>query len=127
MNALVATNQNFKLAARLLGLDSKLEKIYKALNDHRVLLKGTFLKPYMVTPAASMTLILGYYGSMTLQLGPNCSGLIQANSFFVQSIKVEELDKQKPGLMVNGLPRPPPSDVEISWVETRGICTSEFS
>lgn len=26
MNALVATNRNFKLAARLLGLDSKLEK-----------------------------------------------------------------------------------------------------
>ncbi|XVF69001.1 hypothetical protein PTKIN_Ptkin11bG0046000 [Pterospermum kingtungense] len=67
---------------------------------------------------ASMTLILGYYGSMTLQLGPNCSRLIQANSFFVQSIKVEELDKQKPRLMVYGLPRPPPSEVEISWVET---------
>lgn len=26
MNALAATNRNFKLAARLLGLDSKLEK-----------------------------------------------------------------------------------------------------
>ena len=26
MNALVATNRNFKLAARLLGLDAKLEK-----------------------------------------------------------------------------------------------------
>ncbi|KAJ6360143.1 hypothetical protein OIU77_004204 [Salix suchowensis] len=26
MNALVATNRNFKLAAKLLGLDSKLEK-----------------------------------------------------------------------------------------------------
>lgn len=26
MNALVATNRNFKLAARLLGLDSKLER-----------------------------------------------------------------------------------------------------
>lgn len=35
-----------------------------------------------------MILILGYYGSMTLQLGPNCSRLIQPNSLFVQSIKV---------------------------------------
>lgn len=41
-----------------------------------------------VSKAASMILILGYYGSMTLQLGPNCSRLIQPNSLFVQSIKV---------------------------------------
>ncbi|XP_022732344.1 uncharacterized protein LOC111286575 [Durio zibethinus] len=68
--------------------------------------------------SASLTLILGYYGSVTLQLGPNCSRLLQSNSFFVQSIKVEELDKQKPGLMVYGLSRPSPLDVEISWTET---------
>ncbi|XVE79400.1 hypothetical protein DITRI_Ditri14bG0055600 [Diplodiscus trichospermus] len=67
---------------------------------------------------ASMTLILGYYGSVTLQLGPNCSRLIQSNSFFAQSIQVEELDKKKPGLLVYGLRRPPPLDVEISWIET---------
>ncbi|XP_022753799.1 uncharacterized protein LOC111302127 [Durio zibethinus] len=67
---------------------------------------------------ASMTLILGYYGSVTLQLGPNCSRLMQPNSVFVQSIQVEELDKRKPGLMLYGLERPPPSDVEISWIET---------
>ncbi|XVF05328.1 hypothetical protein REPUB_Repub05bG0162900 [Reevesia pubescens] len=67
---------------------------------------------------AFMTLILGYCGSVTLQMSPNCSRLIHSNSFFVQSIKVEELDKQKPGLMMYGLQRPPPLDVEISWIET---------
>ncbi|XP_058071460.1 E3 ubiquitin-protein ligase APD2-like isoform X7 [Magnolia sinica] len=36
---------------------------------------------------ASMTLILGFYGSVNLQLGPNCSRLLQANSLFVQDIK----------------------------------------
>ncbi|KAI8523573.1 hypothetical protein RHMOL_Rhmol13G0084500 [Rhododendron molle] len=36
---------------------------------------------------ASMTVILGYYGSEELPLGPNCSRLMQANPFFVQSIK----------------------------------------
>ncbi|XP_021278969.1 uncharacterized protein LOC110412690 isoform X2 [Herrania umbratica] len=67
---------------------------------------------------ASMTLILGYYGSVTLELGPNGSRLIQTNPFFVQSIKVKELIKQKPGLMLYGFHGPPPSDVEISWTET---------
>ncbi|PKI49882.1 hypothetical protein CRG98_029720 [Punica granatum] len=37
--------------------------------------------------AASMTLILGFYGSVNLQLGPNSSRLIQTNPFFVQYIK----------------------------------------
>ncbi|EOY33720.1 Ubiquitin-protein ligase, putative isoform 2 [Theobroma cacao] len=31
---------------------------------------------------------------------------------------VKELNKQKPGLMLYGFRRPPPSDVEISWTET---------
>lgn len=40
------------------------------------------------SPAASMTLILGFFGSADLQLGPNCSRLIRTNTFFVQNIKV---------------------------------------
>lgn len=40
------------------------------------------------SPAASMTLIFGFYGSVNTHLGPNCSRLIQTNPFFVQSIKV---------------------------------------
>ena len=36
---------------------------------------------------ASMTLILGVYGSNEIMLGPNASRLIQANSIFVQDIK----------------------------------------
>ncbi|KAH9303364.1 hypothetical protein KI387_014947, partial [Taxus chinensis] len=37
--------------------------------------------------AASMTLILGFYGSSNLVLGPNNSRLVHANSFFVQEIR----------------------------------------
>lgn len=36
----------------------------------------------------SMTLILGVYGSVTLQLGPNSSILVQPSPLFVQSVKV---------------------------------------
>jgi hypothetical protein len=35
-----------------------------------------------------MTLIFGFYGSVNLQMGPNCSRLIQTNPFLVQSIDV---------------------------------------
>lgn len=38
-----------------------------------------------------MTLILGFFGSADLQLGPNCSRLIRTNPFFVQTIKVIHL------------------------------------
>ncbi|KAM1753526.1 hypothetical protein ACFX12_006098 [Malus domestica] len=68
---------------------------------------------------ASMTLILGFYGSGNLQLGPNCSRLIQTNPFFVQSIKAQELDEQKPGPMLYGFHKPPPLDVETAWTETK--------
>ncbi|CAB4282273.1 unnamed protein product [Prunus armeniaca] len=67
---------------------------------------------------ASMTLILGFYGSADLKLGPNCSLLIQPNPFFVQSIKAQELDEPKPGPMLYGFHNPPPLDVEIAWTET---------
>ncbi|KAG8495072.1 hypothetical protein CXB51_013231 [Gossypium anomalum] len=70
---------------------------------------------------ASITLMVGFYGSVSLQMSPHTSHLIRPNSFFVQSIEFEELDKQKPGLMVYGFHRPPPLDVEISWTETHDI------
>ena len=35
-----------------------------------------------------MTLIMGFYGSSRLELGPNCSRLITSNPLFVQSIQV---------------------------------------
>ncbi|KAA8543732.1 hypothetical protein F0562_022091 [Nyssa sinensis] len=68
--------------------------------------------------AASMTLILGFYGSENLPLGPNCSRLIKANPFFVQSIKVQEIDESKHGPMLYGFYEPPPLDVELKWSET---------
>ncbi|KAE8656767.1 Ubiquitin-protein ligase, putative isoform 2 [Hibiscus syriacus] len=74
-----------------------------------------------VWSCASMIMIMGSYGSLTLQMGPNSSSLLRSNSFFVQSVQFEDLDKQKPGLMVYGFHRPPPLDVVISWTETHDI------
>ncbi|KAM6550645.1 hypothetical protein CsatB_000453 [Cannabis sativa] len=59
----------------------------------------------------SMTIILGVYGSVNVQLGPNCSLLLQPNCIFVQSMKLEELNGSKPGPMVYGFHKPPPLDV----------------
>ncbi|KAI8523571.1 hypothetical protein RHMOL_Rhmol13G0084500 [Rhododendron molle] len=67
---------------------------------------------------SSMTVILGYYGSEELPLGPNCSRLMQANPFFVQSIKAQEIDESKHGSMLYGFYETPPLDVEIAWSET---------
>ncbi|KAL5580743.1 hypothetical protein UlMin_013185 [Ulmus minor] len=67
---------------------------------------------------ASMTLILGFYGSSNLLLGPNCSRLIRTNPFFVRSIQVQELEEIKPGPVLYGFHEPPPLDVEIAWTET---------
>ncbi|KAL6967679.1 hypothetical protein U1Q18_033485 [Sarracenia purpurea var. burkii] len=66
---------------------------------------------------ASMTVILGFYGSVSLPLGPNCSRLIQANPFFVRSIKMEEIVDSKHGLMLYGFYDTPPLDIEITWSE----------
>ncbi|GMI81057.1 hypothetical protein HRI_001775000 [Hibiscus trionum] len=66
----------------------------------------------------SMTLILGVYGAVNLQLGPNCSLLIQPNPLFVQSVKVEEIDDSKPGLKLYGLYKSPYLDVLTTWSET---------
>ncbi|KAM4095369.1 hypothetical protein ACJW30_08G024400 [Castanea mollissima] len=71
--------------------------------------------------AASMTLIFGFYGSVNLQLGPNCSRLIQTNPFFVQSIMAEEINEPKVGPVLYGFYKPPPLDVEITWTETHNI------
>ncbi|KAJ6299523.1 hypothetical protein OIU76_020481 [Salix suchowensis] len=44
---------------------------------------------------ASLTIILGYYGSVSLELGPNCSRLVQPNPLFVQSLNAgEDLHKE---------------------------------
>lgn len=63
--------------------------------------------------AASMTLILGFYGSVNLVVGPSYSRLIQANSFFVQEIKVN--GDKKPGPMLYGFSEKPPLDIRKSW------------
>jgi len=44
MNALVATNRNFKLAARLLGLDSKLERsLLIPFREIKVIIKPLYI------------------------------------------------------------------------------------
>ncbi|KDP24449.1 hypothetical protein JCGZ_25013 [Jatropha curcas] len=63
----------------------------------------------------SMTLILGVYGAASIMIGPNSSALIQPNPIFVQSIKVEELDSNHPGLLLYGFYKPPSLDVVKSW------------
>ncbi|XP_050381708.1 E3 ubiquitin-protein ligase APD2 isoform X2 [Argentina anserina] len=64
-----------------------------------------------------MTLILGVYGSETLELGPNTSILLQPNPIFVQSIKVEELNISSPGLVLYGFYDTPPLNTETTWSE----------
>ncbi|XP_039057657.1 E3 ubiquitin-protein ligase APD2-like [Hibiscus syriacus] len=65
----------------------------------------------------SVTLILGVYGAVNIQFGPNCSLLIQPNPLFVQSVKVEEIDDSKPGLKLYGLYKSPYLDVVTTWSE----------
>ncbi|XP_043726029.1 E3 ubiquitin-protein ligase APD2-like isoform X2 [Telopea speciosissima] len=72
----------------------------------------------------SMTLILGFYGSMNLQLSPNYSRLVQVSSIFVQNIRVEEVTDLKPGPVLYGFNELPPLDVETSWSETHNLSIS---
>ncbi|CAL5351490.1 unnamed protein product [Camellia sinensis] len=66
----------------------------------------------------SMTLILGVYGSVNLQLGPNSSLLITPNTLFVESITVEQLDEAKNGPILYGFYKEPQADVELTWSQT---------
>ncbi|GLT69662.1 hypothetical protein SLA2020_417960 [Shorea laevis] len=69
----------------------------------------------------SMTLILGVYGSVNLNLGPNCSLLLQPSPIFVQSIKVEEINASGPGPVLYGFSKTPPVDTITTWSETRNV------
>ncbi|TQD69370.1 hypothetical protein C1H46_045097 [Malus baccata] len=69
----------------------------------------------------SMTLILGVYGSSSLELGPNTSILMQPNPFFVQSIKVQELNVSNPGPVLYGFYSTPPLDTATIWSEMRTV------
>ncbi|KAK1288728.1 hypothetical protein QJS10_CPB19g02028 [Acorus calamus] len=67
---------------------------------------------------ASLTLILGFYGSVNMVLGPNCSRLLQPDSIFVQDIKVKGVYDSGTGPMLYGFSSAPPLDVEVAWSET---------
>ncbi|XP_057428409.1 E3 ubiquitin-protein ligase APD2-like isoform X2 [Lotus japonicus] len=67
--------------------------------------------------SASVALAFGIYGSLNLQLGPYSSRLIEINSMLVQSVKVEQIDKPKPGAFLYGFDQPPLLDVKINWTE----------
>ncbi|XP_028753040.1 uncharacterized protein LOC114712656 [Neltuma alba] len=65
---------------------------------------------------ATMGLVLGIYGTTTLELGPYSSVLVQVNSMFVQSIKVEQIDEPKHGIMLYGLDEAPAlDDLKTNW------------
>ncbi|KAI8004688.1 hypothetical protein LOK49_LG08G00689 [Camellia lanceoleosa] len=73
----------------------------------------------MIGLILSMTLILGVYGAINLQLGSNCSLLITPNPLFVESIKVEQLDEANNGPILYGFYKEPPRDVVTTWSETQ--------
>ncbi|KAK6943126.1 protein of unknown function DUF4793 [Dillenia turbinata] len=75
----------------------------------------------------SMTLILGVYGSINIQLSPNTSILLQPNPFFVEYLKVEELDQSKYGPVLYGFSEPPPLDVIANWSETLNVSLPSYS
>ncbi|KAK9755761.1 hypothetical protein RND81_01G048600 [Saponaria officinalis] len=67
---------------------------------------------------ASIVLVLGFYGSYNLQLGPNCSYAIVANPIFANSIQTQELDDQTSGPMLYGFLNTPSLNVELVWSTT---------
>ncbi|KAH9623322.1 hypothetical protein KSS87_010840 [Heliosperma pusillum] len=67
---------------------------------------------------ACMILMLGFYGSFDLQLGPNCSYVIGANPLFARSIKAQEVGDQSPGPILYGFYTSPSLDVETTWSTT---------
>ncbi|KAL9238691.1 hypothetical protein vseg_013081 [Gypsophila vaccaria] len=68
---------------------------------------------------ASMILVLGFYGSYDLQLGPNCSYAIGGNPFFAHSIKAQELDDHTSRPILYGFLKSPSLDVETVWSKTQ--------
>ncbi|KAI4369182.1 hypothetical protein MLD38_017659 [Melastoma candidum] len=72
----------------------------------------------------SMTLILGVYGSVTLRLSPNSSILVEPNSIFVQSLKVEELDDTRPHPALYGFSKSPQLDVIRFWKRSHNASVS---
>ncbi|CAA7406431.1 unnamed protein product [Spirodela intermedia] len=69
---------------------------------------------------ASMTLILGFYGSTNLVLGPNSSQILDANSLFVQDIKLQS-DTGAQGPELYGFSERPPLDVKVMWSEIHNV------
>ncbi|KAM7526484.1 hypothetical protein LguiA_016386 [Lonicera macranthoides] len=67
----------------------------------------------------STTLILGVYGSVSLQLGANSSILIKPNALLVDYVKVKQLDETSSGQMLYGFYKDPQLDVVTNWSEIR--------
>ncbi|XP_073290177.1 E3 ubiquitin-protein ligase APD2-like isoform X2 [Primulina huaijiensis] len=69
---------------------------------------------------ASVILIFGVYAPEDTRLGPYSSILINPNHFFVESIKVEELEPVK-DLMLYGFHKNPPLDDVIKWTDSHKV------
>ncbi|ONK72150.1 uncharacterized protein A4U43_C04F16310 [Asparagus officinalis] len=71
---------------------------------------------------ASLVSIVGIFGSVDLVLGPNCSRLVQANTFFVQDVEVKTVGETGHGVaMLYAFPKPPPLDVQTTWSENYDV------
>ncbi|KAM0936061.1 putative transcription factor C2H2 family [Dioscorea sansibarensis] len=66
----------------------------------------------------SLILILGFFSSFDLILGPNSSRLLQSNSFLVQDVRVKAVSGPKHELMLYGFSDPPPLDINVAWSES---------
>ncbi|KAJ8437936.1 hypothetical protein Cgig2_031452 [Carnegiea gigantea] len=76
--------------------------------------------------AACMTLILGFYGSFNLQLGPNSSYLIEASPIFARYIKAEETDGKTAGPMLYGFHSSPSLDVKTTWTQSHNASIAPY-
>lgn len=71
---------------------------------------------------ASMTVILGYYGTTSIVLGPNCSHLFEANALLVSRIEVRH--KLQAGSVLYGFSIRPVLGSRSVWNETHNLLLS---
>ncbi|KAJ8452696.1 hypothetical protein Cgig2_005032 [Carnegiea gigantea] len=82
------------------------------------------LLPFSVS--ASVTLIIGFYGSFEVQLGPNCSYLIEANPIFVRSIEAEQIGVKTSGPMLYGFDKSLTPNVRTSWSQSHTASAAPY-
>ncbi|KAL8129413.1 hypothetical protein V2J09_018568 [Rumex salicifolius] len=69
----------------------------------------------------SLTLIMGIYGSETIELSPYTSILLQPNPLFVQYVKVEKSDGRKSAAVLYGMYKTPILNNFKTWLENMNV------